>query len=125
MSLVVALLAPQIAGLVLGARYDQSIAVIRILAFLFFARGLGQVFLLQTMLSFRHDREVFRIVLAAAALCAVSSLVLIPSLSHRGAAMAALIPEVAMLLLSGAFVQKRYKLIDWHLLSRRGMNGDV
>jgi PST family polysaccharide transporter len=125
MSLAVALLAPQIAGLVLGARYGQSIAVIRILAFLFFAKGLGHIFLLQTMLNFQHDREVFRIALAAATLCVVSSVVLIPSLSHRGAAVAALIPEVAMLLLSGSFVQKRYKLIDWHLLTRRGMNGDV
>lgn len=125
MSLGVVLLAPQIAGLILGARYVESIAVIRILAFLFFAKGLGHIFLLQTMLNFRHDREVFRIVLAAAVLCVISSLVLIPSLSHRGAAMAALIPEVAMLLLSGSFVQKRYKLMGWHVLNRGGTSGDA
>jgi O-antigen/teichoic acid export membrane protein len=125
MSLGVALLAPQIAGLILGDQYVESIPVIRILALLFLAKGLGHIFLLQTMLNFGHERAVFRIVLAAALLCVVSSLVLIPSLSHRGAAVAALVPEVAMLVLSGSFVQKRYKLMDWHLSIRGTGDGDV
>jgi len=125
MSLAVALLAPQIADLILGDQYIESIPVIRILALLFLAKGLGHIFLLQTMLNFRHDRAVFRIVLAAALLCAVSSLALIPSLSHRGAAVAALVPEVAMLLLSGSFVQRRYRLMDWRLSRREAHDGDV
>jgi PST family polysaccharide transporter len=125
MSLAVALLAPQIADLILGDQYVESIPVIRILALLFFAKGLGHIFLLQTMLNFRHDRAVFRIVLFAALLCAVSSLALIPSLSHRGAAVAALVPEVAMLLLSGSFVQKRYRLLDGRLFRREAHDGDV
>ena len=77
------------------------------------------------MLNLRHDREVSRIVLVSALLCVVSSLALIPSLSCRGAAVAALVPEVAMMLLSGYFVQKRYKLLDWHVSDRRTRNGDV
>ncbi len=113
-SLGILVLAPQIVAVILGRRYTESIAVVRIMAFLFFAKGLGHVFLLQAMLNFRHDRAVFRIVLAAALLCVVSSLVLIPLWAHRGAALAALVPEVTMLVLSGAFVQKRYQLIDWH-----------
>lgn len=114
-SLGVALLAPQIVSVILGERYGESVPVVRILAFLFFARGLGHIFLLQTMLNFRDDRAVFRIVLAAALLCIVSSLAFIPLWSHRGAAIAGLVPEVAMLFLSAAYVQKKYKLIDRHI----------
>lgn len=114
-SVGILLLAPQIVRVILGERYIESIPVIRILAFLFFAKGLGHIFLLQTMLNFRHDRAVFRIVLAAALLCVGSALVLIPLWSHRGAALAALVPEVAMLLISGVYVQKHYQLIGWHL----------
>lgn len=125
LSAAVALLAPQIADIILGDQYTQSIPVIRILAFLFLAKGLGHIFLLQTMLNFRHDRAVSRIVLVSALVCVVSSLTLIPSLSYRGAAVAALVPEIAMLLLSGYFVQKRYKLLYWHVSVRRTTNGDV
>ena len=123
-SLGVALLAPWIVSIILGRQYAESIPVIRILAFLFFAKGLGHLFLLQTMLNFHHDREVFRIVLAAALSCVVSSLVLIPLWFHRGAAVAALVPEITMLSLSAAYVQRVYKVMDWRVLVSRTRSQD-
>jgi polysaccharide transporter, PST family len=110
-SLFTLLLAPQISRVILGDQYAESIPVIRILAFLLFAKGLGHVFLLQTMLNLGHDRAVFRIVLFASVLCIGSSLVLIPLFSYKGAAVAALVPEMAMLLLSAGFVERRYGVL--------------
>ncbi|HYW78133.1 MAG TPA: flippase, partial [Thermoguttaceae bacterium] len=111
-SVAVALAAPWIIS-IMGKQYDQSIPVMRILAFLFFAKGLGHIFLLQTMLNFKHDQAVFRIVLASAVLCVISAFIFIPLWSYLGAAIAGLVPEMAMLLFSGVYVQKRYGLIDW------------
>jgi len=78
LSLAIIFFAPQISNIILGNQFSQSIPVIRILAFLLFAKGLGHIFLLQTMLNFGHDRAVFRVVLLASLVSITSSFVLIP-----------------------------------------------
>lgn len=103
--------APLISNIILGEQFIESITVIRILAFLIFAKGVGHIFLLQTMLNFKHDRAVFKIVIIAAVISIIVAFLLIPTFLHKGAAFAALIPEVIMLLFSAIFVEKKYHLL--------------
>ena len=111
LSLIVIIFAPIISNIILGSQFVESISVIRILAFLLFAKGVGHIFLLQTMLNFGHSRAVVKIVLTATIVSIFLSILLTPIFLHKGAAVAALTPEIIMLLLSSIFVENRYHLL--------------
>ena len=93
--------------IILGKQFKESIDVIRILSVLIFAKGVGHIFLIQTMLNFGYDKYVFQIVLFAAMTSVVCSFILIPTFLHKGAAISAVIPELLMLILSASFIEKK------------------
>lgn len=119
LSLTLALFAPQIVSIVLGDHFTETVSVIRILAFLLFIKGVGHVFLLQIMFNFGHEKMVFMIVLLSAVASLSLSFILIPILTYNGAAVAALIPEIVMLLSSALFVSKKYSI--FRLRTARGI----
>ncbi|MFA5142977.1 MAG: flippase [Candidatus Omnitrophota bacterium] len=108
----------QIVHLILGDSFLATTSVLSILAPLLFAKGLGHIFLIQTMMNFGDDRAVFWIVLCAAVISVVAAFILIPILLEGGAAIAALLPEVIVLVLSGIYVTKKYHVFSIYGLSR-------
>jgi len=115
-SLTIVFFAPQLCNFILGNQFIKSIIVVRILAFLLFVKGVGHIFLLQTMLNFGHSKEVFKIVLISALISIFSGLILIPLFLHRGSAISALLPEVYMLISSALFVERRYHIFRGFLI---------
>lgn len=86
--------AEEIVNILLGANYQQSIALLRIMAFLPFLIALSQVFGIQTMLNFGLEQEFNRILLGAALIHTVLIVPLTIYLAARGTAIAVLITEL-------------------------------
>lgn len=86
--------AEEIVNILLGANYQQSIALLRIMAFLPFLIALSQVFGIQTMLNFGLEREFNRILLGAALIHTVIIVPLTIYLAASGTAIAVLITEL-------------------------------
>jgi len=117
--LIIILFAPQITNIILGKQFNESIIVIRILAFLIVAKGVGHIFLLQTMLNFGHTQAVFKIVFTSAIISILAAFLLIPLFSYIGAAIAALIPEVNMLIYSAIFVERKYNILRLRIYDQK------
>jgi len=110
LSLLLFVFAPAICGIVLGRGFPGSVIVVRILSFVIFARSLGQVFLAQTMLNFGEDKDVFRIALVASLTSILSAIILSPIFREAGAAYAALIPEIIVLIASAIFSERKFHI---------------
>ncbi|MCM8808435.1 MAG: oligosaccharide flippase family protein, partial [Candidatus Omnitrophica bacterium] len=96
---------------VLGKEFTKSIPVVRILSFLLLAKGIGHIFLIQTMLNIGADKYVFFIVVVSAILCIFSSIIFIPKFLYIGSAISAVIPEIFMMISSGFFVMKKFDIL--------------
>ena len=94
MSLLVFLLAVPIVNIVLGSQYQQSIIVLKILAFLPFITGLSNIFGIQTMLTFNLKKAFSRILIFAGLLNITLALILAPFYRHVGVSIAVLITEI-------------------------------
>lgn len=115
LSLSIMFFARPIVEIVLGTQFQGTVSVIRILSLLIFVKGVGHIFLIQTMLNFGDDQVVFKIVFSAAVACILSSFVLMPVFLEKGAAVSALLPEVIMLFSSLIFVEKKFGLLKTHI----------
>lgn len=93
-SAILFVFAEEIVNILLGANYQQSIALLRIMAFLPFIIALSQVFGIQTMLNFGLEREFNRILLGAALIHTVIIVPLTIYLAASGTAIAVLITEL-------------------------------
>jgi PST family polysaccharide transporter len=102
--------ADYLSAIVLGKHFKESTDVIRILSVLIIAKGIGHIFLIQTMLNFGYDKYVFKIVLIAGMSSIISSFFFIPIFLHIGSAISAVIPELLILILSASFVEKKFRL---------------
>jgi PST family polysaccharide transporter len=77
-SLLFFILAGYIVNIFLGSQYQQSIIVLRILAFLPFIIGLSNIFGIQTMLTFNLKKAFSKILIAAGLLNIFLALILVP-----------------------------------------------
>jgi len=93
-SLILLILAGPIVNLVLGSQYQQSIIVLRILAFLPFIVGLSNIFGIQTMLTFNFKKAFSRIYISAGLLNISLALILLPIYQHIGISIAMLTTEI-------------------------------
>lgn len=93
-SLLLFIFAPLVVDLLLGVQYEQSVVVVRVLAFIPFVVGLSNVFGIQTMIPFGLKRDFSKIILSAGCINVVLALLLIPLFFHVGVAMAWLMTEI-------------------------------
>lgn len=92
-SLLIFVLAVSIVDIILGNQYQQSIIVLRILAFLPFIIGLSNIFGIQTMLTFNLKRAFSKILISAGFLNITLAVVLAPIYKHIGISISVLITE--------------------------------
>lgn len=93
-SLILFIFAEEIVNILLGANYQQSIGLLKIMAFLPFLIAISQVFGIQTMLNFGLEQEFNRILLGAALIHTVLIVPLTIYLAASGTAIAVLITEL-------------------------------
>jgi len=104
--LLFALAAP-IVNIILGNQFEQSIIVLKILAFLPFMVALGNIFGIQTMLTFNMKEAFSGIFISGGIINIVLSLIFVPLWKHVGTAMAALITEVYVTSAMLIFIHKK------------------
>jgi PST family polysaccharide transporter len=107
LSLLIFVLAGPIVNIVLGSQYQQSIIVLRILAFLPFIIGLSNIFGIQIMLTFDLKRAFSRILISAGLLNMALALILAPLYQHVGVAVAVLTTEIFVTLSMFLYLQKK------------------
>jgi polysaccharide transporter, PST family len=99
-SLIIFILAAPIVDLILGSQYQQSIVVLRILAFLPFIVSLSNIFTIQGLYSFNLQRIVARFVVPIAVFHLFLLLILVNFYYSTGAAIAVVITEILISLFS-------------------------
>jgi polysaccharide transporter, PST family len=105
-SLIIFILAKPIANLLLGSEYQESIIVLRILAFLPFIVSLSNIFAVQGLYSFNLQKVVSKFVVPIAVFHIFLLLVLINFYSLIGVAIAAVITEILITLFSIIYFYK-------------------
>ena len=96
-----------IVNLILGSQYQQSIIVLRILAFLPFVIGLSNIFGIQTMLTFNLKQAFSKILISAGLLNIVLALILAPLYQHIGISITVLTTEIFVTLSMLFYLQKK------------------
>lgn len=94
LSLVVFVFAGTIVKILLGNQYLESIAVLRILAFLPFIIGLSNIFGIQTMLAFNYKKAFSSVLISASLINIVLAFILVPLYKHIGISFAVIISEI-------------------------------
>lgn len=93
-SLFLFIFANIIVKILLGSQYQESIIVLRILAFLPFIIGLSNVLGIQTMLTFNYKKAFSNILIATCIINITLALVLVPLFQHVGISISVLISEI-------------------------------
>lgn len=93
-SLLLFLLADQIVSLLLGTQYQQSILLLKVMAFLPFIIALSNIYGIQTMLNFGYKQAFSRILATAAAIGILLGFLLVPTYQENGSAATILIVEL-------------------------------
>lgn len=104
--LLFALAAP-IVNIIFGSQYEQSIIVLKILAFLPFIIALSNIFGIQTMLTFNMKEAFSGILIAGGIINIVLSLVFVPLWKHVGTSTAVLITEIYITSAMFIFIHKK------------------
>jgi PST family polysaccharide transporter len=112
-SLIIFLLAKPIIALVLGNQYQESIIVLKILAFLPFIITLSNIFGIQTMLTFNMEKAFSKILISASCLSIILAVLLAPVYKHIGISFSVLFTE--MLVTATMYLYLKYKNI--HVIS--------
>ena len=99
--------ATPIVNIVLGPQYQQSIVVLRILAFLPFIIGLSNILGIQTMLTFNLKKLFSRILISAGLLNVTLALILSPLYQHIGVSIAVLVTEMFVTLSMFFYLEKK------------------
>lgn len=92
-SLLIFLLAGFVIFLLAGTHYNESIILLRIMAFLPFIIALSNIFGIQTMLTFNYKKAFSRIIIIAGVINIILALILAPILQDIGIAIAVVITE--------------------------------
>jgi len=107
LSLFLFMLAAPIINTVLGKQYQQSIIVLKILAFLPFIIGLSNILGIQTMLTFNLKRTFSRILISAGLLNVTLALILSPLYQHIGVSIAVFVTEMFVTLSMFFYLEKK------------------
>lgn len=101
-SLLIFVLATPIVNIILGSQYQQSIIILRILAFLPFIIGLAAVYATLFLLGFGYIKEWSRIIIICSLFDIAFVLIFVGlfSLAHIGVSISWLLTEIFVLLLS-------------------------
>ena len=92
-SLLIFLLAGFVIFLLAGTHYNESVTLLRIMAFLPFIIALSNIFGIQTMLTFNYKKAFSRIIVIAGIINVILALVLAPLLQDVGISIAVVITE--------------------------------
>ncbi len=98
--------APEVIHLVAGEKYERSISVLKIIAFLPFIIALSNVFGIQTMLTFDRKKAFSKILIAGSALNIILSVILVPLLQEIGSAISVLMVELFVTLSMFIYLQR-------------------
>jgi len=93
-SLILFMMSKPIINILLGEQYQQSILLLQIMAFLPFVVTLSNIYGIQTMLNLGYKKVFSRILVAAAAIGVILSLILVPIYEDLGTAITLIIVEV-------------------------------
>lgn len=104
------LLAPEIIGAVAGEKFLPSVPLLRILAWLPLIIGLSNVFCFQTLVPFKQEKKFLGTVLTGCVVSISANLLLIPYFQEKGAAMASVITEITITVMSGYLASRLTKL---------------
>ncbi len=96
-----------IVEIILGSQYQESIIVLKILAFLPFIIALSNIFGIQTMLTFNYKKAFSNILIAASIINIVLALILVPVYKHIGISFAVLISECFVTITMFSFLKKK------------------
>jgi len=96
-----------IVNIVLGKQYQQSIIVLRILAFLPFIIGLSNVFGIQTMLPFNFKESFSKILILAGILNVGLAFILVPFFHHIGISIAVVATEIFVTISMFFYLQRK------------------
>jgi O-antigen/teichoic acid export membrane protein len=112
------LLAPEIIRVFAGNKFDASVVVLQLLAFIPLLIGLSNIFGVQVLLSMGQERKLLYSVIIGSVVSITLNLVLIPIMSERGAAIANLSAETMVLIATAFFARKIIPLQpDWKLVT--------
>lgn len=104
------LLAPEIIGAIAGEKFLPSVPLLRILAWLPLIIGLSNVFCFQTLVPFKQEKKFLGTVLTGCFVSISANLLLIPYFQEKGAAMASVITEITITVMSGLLASRLTKL---------------
>lgn len=107
LSLMLFVFAESIVILVLGDQYQESILLLRIMAFLPFIIALSNIFGIQTMLNLGYKQDFAKILTVAAVIGVGLSFSLVPSYEGVGAALTLLFTEIFVTIAMYAFLRSK------------------
>lgn len=107
-SLAIFVFAGFIANTILGRQYQESIIVLRILAFVPFLTSLNTIFGTQTMIPFNHKAALSRIFISAGIINITLALLLTPIYKHIGISVAVLSTEVFVAAIMFFYLRSRH-----------------
>ena len=99
-------LAPEIIVTIAGEKFLPAIPLMRILAFLPLVVGLSNLFCFQTLVPFNLEKKFLTTVIIGCIISITLNFLLIPKLQEAGAAIANMVTEVIITILSGMYACK-------------------
>ena len=106
------ILAPEIIETIAGEKFLPAIPLMRILAFLPLVVGLSNLFCFQTLVPFNLEKKFLTTVIIGCVVSITINFLLIPHLQEAGAAIANIVTEVIITVLSGMYA---CKLVQFNL----------
>ncbi len=104
------LLAPEIIQVIAGDAFQPAARLLQVLAFLPIIIGLSNIFAFQILVPFDKEKKFLAAVILGGVLSIVLNLLLVPSLGATGSAMANLITEIAVTIVTGLYA---YQLVSF------------
>ncbi|WP_024790810.1 MULTISPECIES: flippase [unclassified Lebetimonas] len=106
LSFLLFIFAPEIIHLVAGEKYERSILVLKIIAFLPFIIALSNIFGIQTMLNFNRKKAFSKILISGSILNIILSLIIVPLFQEIGSAISVLVVELFITITMYVYLQK-------------------
>ena len=113
LSLILFIFADLVVNFLLGNQYEESISVLRILAFLPFIIALNNIFGIQTMLTFNYKKAFSQILITASIINILLAFILVPLWQHIGISFTILISEIFVTTIMFIYLQiKGIKILE-------------
>jgi len=107
LSLILFIFADSVINILLGPKYYDSVAVLKILAFLPFIIALSNILGIQTMLTLNYKKEFSSILILASIVNIISALIMVPILKHIGISLSVLLSEIFVTISMIHFLNKK------------------